>query len=258
VRTGLLGRSPQRGVVSISFRACQPDSNPSLALLRQPPTSERPCLQGPSPDLQAGAIRYASLKDCAAFEAIVLDPRDGMTTSQAISLSRALIVEDDAPSRQRLRRLLEAIVGEGLAATVAGNVAEARTAASAGKFDIALVDIGLPDGNGVELIGWLRARHPGVTCLVITAWGDGDTVLAALRAGAIGYLLKDRDDAELSLALQNIQRGGVPIDPFVARRILAMLPGAAPVTKPEVAGDALSGRECQILDLVAHGHNNRQ
>jgi len=181
-----------------------------------------------------------------------------MTTSQAISLSRALIVEDDAPSRQRLRRLLEAIVGEGLAATVAGNVAEARTAASAGKFDIALVDIGLPDGNGVELIGWLRARHPGVTCLVITAWGDGDTVLAALRAGAIGYLLKDRDDAELSLALQNIQRGGVPIDPFVARRILAMLPGAAPVTKPEVAGDALSGRECQILDLVAHGHNNRQ
>jgi DNA-binding NarL/FixJ family response regulator len=94
---------------------------------------------------------------------------------------------------------------------------------------------------------------------VITAWGDGDTVLAALRTGAVGYLLKDRDDAELSRALLNVQRGGAPIDPFVARRILTVLPGAAPSAKPELpAGDALSGREHQILDLVPHGHNNRQ
>jgi DNA-binding NarL/FixJ family response regulator len=182
-----------------------------------------------------------------------------MTPSQLISHDRALIVEDDEPGQRRLRGLLGAIVGASLAAIVVGSVGEAKTAARAATFDIALVDIGLPDGNGVELIAWLRKWHPEVACLVITAWGDGDTVLAALRTGAVGYLLKDRDDAELSRALLNVQRGGAPIDPFVARRILTVLPGAAPSAKPELpAGDALSGREHQILDLVAHGHNNRQ
>jgi DNA-binding NarL/FixJ family response regulator len=182
-----------------------------------------------------------------------------MTPSQLISLDRALIVEDDEPGQRRLRGLLGAIVGASLAAIVVGSVGEAKTAARAATFDIALVDIGLPDGNGVELIAWLRKWHPEVACLVITSWGDGDTVLAALRTGAVGYLLKDRDDAELSRALLNVQRGGAPIDPFVARRILTVLPGAAPSAKPELpAGDALSGREHQILDLVAHGHNNRQ
>jgi DNA-binding NarL/FixJ family response regulator len=175
-----------------------------------------------------------------------------------ISLRRVLIVEDDAPGQRRLCRLLGTIVCDGLVTAIAGGVADARSAANAGMFDVALVDIGLPDGNGVDLIAWLQARHPHIACLVITAWGDGDTVLAALRAGAIGYLLKDRDDAELSHALQNIQRGGAPIDPFVARRILTLLPGATPVTKPEMPSDLLSGRERQILGLVAHGHNNRQ
>lgn len=182
-----------------------------------------------------------------------------MSIPHPISLDHALIAEDDEAGQRRLCGLLGAIVGERCAATVVGSVGEAKSAARAATFDIALVDIGLPDGNGVELIAWLRKWHPAVACLVITSWGDGDTVLAALRAGAIGYLLKDRDDAELSRALQNVQRGGAPIDPFVARRILTVLPGAAPVAKSELAAsDALSGREHQILDLVAHGHNNRQ
>ena len=182
-----------------------------------------------------------------------------MNTSQPISLNRALIVEDQDSGQRRLCALLGAIVGKGLAVTVAGSVGEAQAAAQAGTFDIALVDIGLPDGNGVELIAWLQAWRPEVACLVITAWGDADIVLAALRAGAIGYLLKDRDDDELSRALRNIQGGGVPIDPFVARRILAMLPAATPLAKVDAAQrEVLSVREHQILDLVAHGHNNRQ
>jgi DNA-binding NarL/FixJ family response regulator len=182
-----------------------------------------------------------------------------MTASRTISLNRALIVEDDEPGQRRLRRLLEAIAGDHLAAVVTGSVAAARAAADAERFDIALVDIGLPDGNGVDLIAWLQVRYPRLACLVITAWGDADTVLAALRAGAIGYLLKDRDDAELSRALQSIQRGGAPIDPFVAKRILATLFRAVPVAKPALAADdALSEREREVLDLVAHGHNNRQ
>ncbi|HEX5953665.1 MAG TPA: response regulator, partial [Rhodanobacteraceae bacterium] len=101
-----------------------------------------------------------------------------MTAPDVISLRRVLVVEDNAPGQRRLCELLGAIVGEGLVTTIAGSVADARSAANAGGFDIALVDIGLPDGNGVDLIAWLQAWHPGVACLVITAWGDGDTVLA--------------------------------------------------------------------------------
>lgn len=182
-----------------------------------------------------------------------------MKALRPIALDRALIVEDQESGQRRLRALLGATVGEGLAVTVAGSVAEAHAAARAGAFDIALVDIGLPDGNGVDLIAWLQGRHADLACLVITAWGDADTVLAALRAGAIGYLLKDRDDAELARALESIRRGGAPIDPFVARRILALLPGTAAVAKADPAQhNGLSEREQQILDLVAHGHNNRQ
>ena len=181
-----------------------------------------------------------------------------MPPLQPLSLHHVLIVEDDPSTQLRLRALLEIVAGEDTRITQAGSMAAARALVDARAFDIALIDIGLPDGNGVELIGWMRTRRPEVACLVISALEDEETVLAALRAGAVGYLLKDRDDPELVLALRNIQRGGAPIDPFVARRILTLLPGATPVTKPEMPSDLLSGRERQILGLVAHGHNNRQ
>lgn len=182
-----------------------------------------------------------------------------MSPSPPIPLSRALVVEDDAAGQLRLGNLLRDIVGEGGSVVVAGSVAQAHAAVDAQDFDIVLVDIGLPDGSGIDVIAWLQAREPHPASVVITAWGDGDTVLAALRAGAIGYLLKDRDDAELLRALKNIQCGGAPLDPFVARRILAQLASSPLPAKPgPAARDTLSEREHQILDLVAHGRNNRQ
>lgn len=180
-----------------------------------------------------------------------------MTVPSQIPLRRALIVEDEAASQRRLKALLAAVAGGDADMLTVDGVAAAQAAVQAQAFDIALVDVGLPDGNGVELIAWIQARQPGVACVVITGLGDEETVLAALRAGAIGYLLKERDDAELILALHNIQRGGAPIDPFVARRILALLADAGPTLAP--SDDAgLSGRECDILKRVAHGHSNRQ
>ncbi|HEX7348148.1 MAG TPA: response regulator transcription factor [Rhodanobacteraceae bacterium] len=177
---------------------------------------------------------------------------------QPLFLRRALIVEDDSPTRVRLQSLLEVVAGEGARITQVGNVAAAQAALDASSFDIALIDIGLPDGSGVDLIGWMRARHPGIACLVITAMEAEETVLAALRAGAVGYLLKNRDDPELVLALRNIQRGGAPIDPFVARRILTLL--AEGSAAPECGASAIefSEREREILNLVARGRSNRQ
>lgn len=134
---------------------------------------------------RAGAAGHgcASSSCCVARIAkLIPAPKNRMIAAQQISLSRALVVEDDEPGQRRLCGLLGAIVGEGLVASVVGSVGEAQAAARAETFDIALVDIGLPDGNGVEFIAWVRKWHPEISCLVITSWGDGDTVLAALRA----------------------------------------------------------------------------
>lgn len=178
-----------------------------------------------------------------------------MPTPQPLMLRRALVVEDDAPARARLQVLLTG-VADAVQVECVGDIASAEAAVARMDCDLALVDIGLPDGSGIDFVHWMAAQHPDVACLVITALGDAATVLAALRAGAVGYLLKDRDDAELALALRNIRRGGAPIDPFVARGILDLVAQRDSVdgTRPV----ELSARELEVLQLVARGRNNRQ
>jgi DNA-binding NarL/FixJ family response regulator len=183
-----------------------------------------------------------------------------------IDLSPAWIVEDNPTMQQRLLQLVVSLTGPDARIATADSIAGAKALLDEDASGLALIDIGLPDGNGIELITWLRAHRPRVTSVVITAWGHEDTVLAALRAGAIGYLLKERDDIELSLALQSIRRGGAPIDPAIARGILALLqlpaePAAIVANETEAAENpahALSDRESEILRLVARGYSNRE
>jgi DNA-binding NarL/FixJ family response regulator len=186
---------------------------------------------------------------------------------EGIDLGRALIVEDDAATQERLARLLVELLGTDADIVIANDISSAKERIAAHKPGVALIDIGLPDGSGTDLIGWLQIHHPSITTVVISAWGHEDTVLAALRAGAVGYLLKEREDIELSLALQSIRRGGAPIDPFIARRILTLLaenPASAPASEesathaPETNEHALSERESEILRLVARGYSNRE
>ncbi|MEW9573475.1 response regulator [Rhodanobacter sp. Si-c] len=175
-----------------------------------------------------------------------------------VALDPALIVEDDVATQQRLARLLATAADSDTRIAVASSVAEAKAHIAGRTPAIALIDIGLPDGSGIDLIHWLRHRHPEAATVVISAWGNEEIVLAALQAGATGYLLKERDDVELQLALQSIQRGGAPIDPFVARRILTLLPAAQPAAAASDEGHALSERETEILRLVARGYSNRE
>jgi DNA-binding NarL/FixJ family response regulator len=182
-----------------------------------------------------------------------------------VSLSPALVVEDDPVMQQRLCRLLTAAGCEVVHVAIAGSVTGARQLLAERNFGVVLVDIGLPDGSGIELVGELQARHPLVPAVVISAFRADEIILAALRAGAIGYLLKERDDIELELALRSIAQGGAPIDPAIARGILALLtqpqrgtPDTAPaglLTPPEAV---LSRRENSILELVAQGLSNRE
>lgn len=183
----------------------------------------------------------------------------GMGAAEGVELNPALIVEDDATTQRRLARLLAGLGDGGVRDIgIAGSIAEAKAQIAAQVPHVALIDIGLPDGTGIELIGWLHSHYPQVPTVVISAWGDEEIVLAALQAGAIGYLLKEREDVELALALQSIRRGGAPIDPFVARRILALLPAATPAAAASSAEHALSERETEILGLVARGYSNRE
>lgn len=172
-----------------------------------------------------------------------------------LALTPALVVEDDPAMQQRLTRLLGELDAGG-EVTTAHSLAWAHEQLARKDFALVLVDIGLPDGNGCDLVAWLHRHHPQLPVLVISAWGHEDIVLMALRAGAIGYLLKERDDLELMLSLKSIQRGGAPIDPAIARRILALLPDETPAPDPQ--GVQLSEREREVLQLLARGCSNRE
>jgi DNA-binding NarL/FixJ family response regulator len=170
-----------------------------------------------------------------------------------------LVVEDEPLLQQRLRGVLMALGYAQEALLFAATLGEARARLAAQPVALALVDLRLPDGDGRGLIEQLRADDPGLGILVVSAWSSEDAILGALRAGATGYVLKERDDMEVMLSIRSVLRGGAPIDPFIARRILELLPapprspGAAPA--PE---GTLSEREGEILRLVADGLSNRE
>ena len=172
-----------------------------------------------------------------------------------------LVVEDEPLLQQRLCAVLMQLGYAQDALLMAASLAEARACLAVQPVALALVDMQLPDGNGRELIEQLRADDPGLGILVVSAWSSEDAILGALRAGATGYVLKERDDIEVSLSIRSVLRGGAPIDPFIARRILELLPVltvAVPAAQRQDPGEPLSERERQILQLVADGLSNRE
>ena len=182
-----------------------------------------------------------------------------LAPDDALLPAPVLVVEDDPLMRQRLSRVLGEIGYTQEAVTFSVNLAEARAHVRNQPVAMVLVDLGLPDGNGIELIQELRALDPALWILVISAWSTEEAILGALRAGATGYVLKERDDLEVSLSIRSVLRGGAPIDPFIARRILTLLP-TVPPHKPADASEteALSARESEILEWVSRGLSNRE
>ncbi|MBP6252114.1 MAG: response regulator transcription factor [Rubrivivax sp.] len=174
--------------------------------------------------------------------------------------TRVLIVEDEP---EFLRRFAEAVIADPdlhLVAAVASGKA-GRAMLDAETIDVLLVDLGLPDMDGTELIRHAVQRHPGCDCLVVTMFADDAHVIASLEAGATGYLLKDARNDRIAAAVHEVQAGGAPISPSIARRVLARFrtgPAAAPVAAPAspavaVAESPLSQRETEILQYIAKG-----
>ena len=174
-----------------------------------------------------------------------------------------LVVEDEPLIQQRLARILAQLGYQPDMLCFASTLAAARQLAAQRHYALALVDLGLLDGNGTALIAALRAQDATMGILVISAWSTEEAILQALRAGATGYLLKERDDLEVMLSIRSVLRGGAPIDPFIARRVMIEFQQqpASPAVAPMAAAsedDALSPREIDILQQVANGLSHRE
>lgn len=123
------------------------------------------------------------------------------------------------------------------------------------RCDVALVDIGLPDMSGVSVIGSITRRNIGCECLVISTFGDEETVLAAICAGAAGYLLKDPDPLDLASAVRTIQQGGSPMNALIARKVNQRLrKGNVEAVRGKDEQAVLSEREHEVLNLIARGY----
>ena len=140
----------------------------------------------------------------------------------------------------------------GVTAHQADSLHAARQHMANQRFAIALLDIGLPDGSGLDLIPELLSANPSCYCVITTIFDDSEHLFAALKAGASGYLLKDEPPEVFSDHLQGILSGQPPLSARIARRVLgACKPAAQP---PEIK---LTMREADVLTLIAHGYSVR-
>jgi DNA-binding NarL/FixJ family response regulator len=168
--------------------------------------------------------------------------------------TRILVVDDDEAFRESV---CTAIAGDDsmVLAAQAGSVAAARAAIARGNFDVALVDLGLPDGNGIDLIREIATTRPETDVMVVTVFGDEAHVLASIEAGATGYLLKRSLNDTLGATVRELRAGGSPISPVIARQLLHRFKKDTPVpSQPAVVDDGgLSEREREVLLFIAKG-----
>ena len=168
--------------------------------------------------------------------------------------TRIFLLDDHEIVRRGLRELFETeedlvVVGE------AGTAEEALTRIPATKPDVAVLDVRLAEGDGVEVCREVRSRHPEVACLILTSFADDEALFSAIMAGAAGYMLKQVRGNDLVDAVRRVAQGQSLLDPGVTARVLQRL------RTPQAPEDDLSGltdQERRILDLIAEGLTNRQ
>jgi DNA-binding NarL/FixJ family response regulator len=167
---------------------------------------------------------------------------------------RLLVVDDHLVVRKGIRALLATepdieVVGE------ARDGAEAVVEAARLQPDVILMDLVMPQMDGIAAIERILAGQPAARVLVLTSFDADDKVFPAIRAGALGYTLKDFGPAELVRAIQRVHRGDSSLHPTIARKVLHEL--AHPPARPPTS-EPLTEREAAVLRLVAHGESNQQ
>jgi two-component system response regulator DevR len=167
---------------------------------------------------------------------------------------RVFLLDDHEIVRRGVRELLEVeddleVVGE------AGTAADALARIPAATPDVAIIDMRLPDGNGVEVCREVRSRNPEVQCVVLTSFADDEALFDSIMAGAAVYLLKQINGSDLVDAVRRVAAGQSLLDPSVTERVLERL-RSGPEEDPRLA--RLTEQERKILDLIAEGLTNRQ
>ena len=176
----------------------------------------------------------------------------------------ALIVEDIPETGEWLQALLERAF-TGVAVEVCSTCAATRQFVKANPVSLALVDINLPDGNGLDLITCIRAASPNAYIITSTIFDDDEHIITALRNGAHGYLLKDSSEQVFIQKLRGILTGDPPLSPSIARRILQCFSHPSPKIEAASAHNTstseatgLSQRERDVLVLVAKGLSRKE
>ncbi|MDA5282044.1 response regulator [Streptomyces sp. NPDC054904] len=171
---------------------------------------------------------------------------------------KVFLLDDHEVVRRGLRDLLDAepdiaVVGE------AGTAEQALARGPALRPDVAVLDVRLPDGDGITVCRELRSRMPGLACLMLTSFDDEDALLDAIMAGAAGYVLKQIKGSDLVSAVRTVATGQSMLDPATTARLMRSLRDPESAKAPEDARlAALSERERAVLELIGEGLTNRQ
>ncbi|MEV6246773.1 response regulator transcription factor [Streptomyces sp. NPDC051742] len=172
--------------------------------------------------------------------------------------TQVFLLDDHEVVRRGLRDLINDepdmnVVGE------AATAAQALARGPALRPDVAVLDVRLPDGDGISVCRELRSRMPGVACLMLTSFDDEDALLDAIMAGAAGYVLKQIKGSDLVSAVRTVATGQSMLDPATTARLMRSLrtPEAAKPLEDERLA-VLSERERSVLDLIGEGLTNRQ
>jgi DNA-binding NarL/FixJ family response regulator len=168
-------------------------------------------------------------------------------------LMQIALVEDNAQTRTRIAKLLHVCLPLAVV-TQFDRLSSAKQQALQTTFDYWLIDLGLPDGSGIDLIRAVRLVDTSTHILVISVFGDVDNVVGSIRAGANGYLLKDAVDTDLAGAMAAMELGGTPLSPMIASRLLETMMPAKPHQISPAAVPVLTPKEAELLNVLSRGY----
>jgi DNA-binding NarL/FixJ family response regulator len=170
-------------------------------------------------------------------------------------MTRVIIVDDQTIVREGLVLLLQLLPDIEVAGAAASG-AEALRMVATERPDVVLMDLRMPKMDGVEATRRIRSEYPDIQVVVLTTYSDDETVFAALRAGARGYLTKDARAGEIAEAIAAVHRGEAQFDPAIQRRLAESVASRSPAS--ESLPDGLTPREIDVLRLIAAGQSNME